>query len=384
MERLDAVYLVTTPFQIMSAISLAVNRKERADLYIDVQFAGVEELAERIRARQIFDRVHILDKVRAIDEIRSAGNTAKRYRKMLYWYRHVDEAAAEILLPDREYRILYATHYIIPASLLMLYISKHDLRTKAYFFDDGESSYHLEKFYNSSRGDRMAKKMVLKTKKDRKAKRLYVYSPEVFRKTMAQCPIPVYQLPRFSENKTVQEHLSAIFDVTPEKGIRESMVILDARKGDILSPEDWKRLEELYERMAEELGPENVIIKRHPRDEKNENPKITEYEHQTMPFELICLASSMNKKTLVALHSTATYNPKLLFDQEPRILLLHHLFHRKGWDDAESDQFYGLIRDTYRDPGRVVIPETEEELFRVLAEIRKEQETPDPAAEGER
>ena len=372
MKHLDALYICTTPFQIMSSISLAVNRKEKADLYIDVQFDGAEELAEKIREREIFDRVHLLQDVQAIRDIRFTKNQILRYRKMMHWFRNVDRAAEEILLPDREYKTLYATHYIIPATLLLLYFSKHDIRTRAHFFDDGESSYFQQNFYKSSFAERTARRMMLGTKRMRKVHRLYLYSPELFHQMNPRETIPVFKLPKFNDSEVVRDHLKAIFEVTEDKGIRESVVILDNIKESVLPEEGCRRLVELYDRMYREFGDENILIKRHPRDPHENETKIREYPYKIMPFEIICLASDSDRMTLVTLSSTATFMPKLLLDQEPRIVLLHHVFRRPGWDDENTDKLFGIIRDIYRDSDRVCIPENDDELGELLLRIEKE------------
>ena len=372
MKCLDALYICTTPFQIMSAISLAVNRKEKADLYIDVQFEGAEELAEKLRERKIFDCVHLLKDVQAIKDIRFTKGRMARYRKMMYWFRHVEKAAEEILLPDREYKTLYATHYIIPATMLILYFSKYDIRTRMHFFDDGESSYFNQNFYKSSMAERTARRWVLKGKKLRKVRRLYLYSPDIFRRMNPTETIPVFQLPRFNDSDAVKEHLKAVFDVTEDKGIREPVVILDNIKESVLPENECKRLVNLYKRMHKEFGDENIIIKRHPRDPHEDQTGIREYPYKIMPFEIICLASDSNRMNLVTLSSTATFMPKLLLDQEPRIVLLHRVFHRPDWNDEDTNRLFDIIRESYRKPERICIPETEEELEGILRNIREE------------
>jgi len=75
---------------------------------------------------------------------------------------------------------------------------------------------------------------------------------------------------------------------------------------------------------------------------------------------------------LFTLLSTATIMPKLLLDQEPRIVLLYHLFKRLEGDDEDRDRFFQLTRETYRDPDRILIPETEEELDEIIRTIKEE------------
>ena len=372
MKNMDAMYICTTPFQIMSTISLAVNRKEAADLYIDAQFEGAEDLAEKIRQRKIFDTVRVLKNISCIDQVRGASGKVQRYNKIISLYRHIEDAAAQLLLPDRRYRILYATHNVFVANLLMLYISKKDIRTKVYFFDDGEGSYDNRDIFKISLPDKLTKRLVLGRKAMRGPRRLYMYSPDLFNNMHPTNRTPVYHLPQFRENETVLEHIKAVFEVSPEKGIREPVIILDSLKEVVLSPEDDARIVKLYDRLQAEFGEDRVIVKRHPRDTRTYENPIREYPFTRLPFEITCLASDPSKMTLITLLSTATIMPKLLMDEEPRIVLLYHMFKRLEGNDADRDRFFELVKKTYNDPGRIVIPDTDEELDELIRTIREE------------
>ena len=372
MKLLDSMYICTTPFQIMSAISLVMSRKEKADLYIDAQFEGAEELAERIRARKIFQEIRVLKDVPCIKRVREAGGQAARYKALMSMYRNIDAAAEELLIPERSYRILYATHNVFVANIIMLYISKRDILTKVFYFDDGEGSYDERDLFRTSLPDRMAKRFTLGKRKFRSVRRYYMYSPELFRSMHPENRLPVFRLPRFHSDPKILEAISDIFEAGEEKGIREPVVILDVLRGVALSEEDSDRLEQLYGRLLKEFGEDRVVIKRHPRDTAEHVVSIKEYPYPTTPFEITCLASDPSKMTLITVLSTATTMPKMLMDKEPRIVLLYKLFRKKQGTDGDRDHFFDMTRKIYDDPDRILIPETEEELDQIIAKIREE------------
>jgi len=372
MKNMDAMYICTTPFQIMSAISLVINRKESADLYIDAQFDGAEELAERIREQKIFDEVRVLLDVPCIKRVREAAGKAKRYKELMGIYRHIEDAAKEILIPDRSYRLLYATHNVFVANVLMLYISKKDVRTRVYYYDDGEGSYDEKDLYQESIPDRMAKRMVLGRKPFRGVRRYYMYSPDLFRSMHPENHVLVYQLPKFHQNKDVLRVISEVFQAEEAKGIREPVVIMDVLKEEALSPEDGKRLEALYGKLRKIFGDDKIVIKRHPRDKAEHADGIREYPFSGTPFEITCLSSKPSQMTLITVLSTATTMPKLLLDEEPRIVLLYHLFKKKQGTDEDRDHFFEMTKQIYRNPDRIRIPKTEAELEHVIREIQEE------------
>ncbi len=371
MKKMDAMYIVTTPFQIMSAISLCVNHKEKADLYIDAQFEGADELAEKIRDRGIFDTVVVLNSVSAIESVRNAKGRTSRYRNLVRVYTHLDENVKEILIPDRKYIKMYATHGVFIANLLMLYFSKEDILTRTIFFDDGEGSYDNRDMFRTSALAKAMTRMVLKAKKLRMQKRYYMYAPDLFIKMYPKNVVPVLQLPKFNQNEKVLEHLKAIFEIDDSKGIREPVVILDALKEACLSKKDDERLVRFYDRLQAEFGDENLIVKRHPRDYRTYENPIRTYPYPTMPFEIICLASDPQNMVLITLLSTATIMPKLLLDAEPEIVLLYHLYDRLEGNDEDRDAFFDHMRQIYSEPEKIVIPDTEEEMDQVIEAIRE-------------
>ena len=371
MKQMDAMYICTTPFQIMSAVSLAVTRREKADLYIDPQFDGAADLAERIRAEKIFENTVVLNDLKSIQKVRFEEGKLKRYQAILSLYARIRKAAEEILLPGVTYRRMYATHNVFVANLLMLYISKYRIRTKICYFDDGEGSYDNVNTFRIGKADQITKKMILRGRKLRGCRKYYMYSPELFQAMHPDNTIPVAPLPNFSKNREVREKLERIFDITPEKGIREPVIILDALKELVLSPEDDERIVRLYDRLVEEFGEDKVIVKRHPRDSRVYEKKIHTYPYPTLPFEITLLSSEPSEMILITLLSTATIMPKLLMDEEPLTVLLYHLFKRKNGNDADRDRFFALTKGTYRDPDSIRIPDTEEELEEIIREIRE-------------
>ena len=370
MKKMDAMYICTTPFQVMSAISLAVDKKERADLYIDPQFDEAAALGERIRAQGIFESVVVLDDLESIRKVRFAAGKIRRYSAVLSLYAHIERAAEEILLPDRVYRRMYATRNVFIANILMLYISKKNIMTKTCYFDDGEGSYDNVNTFRTAPYDKVIKRMMLRTKKLRGCRRYYMYSPRLFQEMHPENKLPVYQLPNFNKNEKVRSALKEIFEITDDKGIREPVIIFDVLRERVLSPENDKRVVELYDRLRREFGDDKVIVKRHPRDSREYDEAIRSYPYPTIPFEIICLASDPSKMILISLLSTATIMPKLLFDEEPETVLLYHLYRRENGNDEDRDRFFELTRRTYRDPDTIKIPDTEEELDRIIEEIK--------------
>ena len=371
MKRMDAMYICTTPFQIMSAISLALENREKADIYIDPQFENAEELGERIRSQGIFDSVVVLKDLESIKNVRYASGKLKRYKSIMSIYGNLEKAAGEILLKDRTYRRLYATHNVFIANILVMHISRMKIKTSVIYYDDGEGSYYNAKLFQSSLSDRVVKRAVLRTRKLRGVKKYYMYSPELFGEMHPENTLPVHRLPNFNRNPRTAEILKDIFGITDEKGITEPVVILDVLKDEVLPPEEAEDIIRRYGRLQEVFGSDRIMIKQHPRDTYEYGDEVKTFEYRTLPFETICLASDIQDKMLITLFSTATIMPKLLLDAEPETIFLYHLYHDRYGNDESRDRFFEALRKTYRDPEKIHIPDTEEELEQIIEKIRE-------------
>ena len=57
----DSCFFCTSPFQFFSILALATEQQEIADLYIDPQFSGAALFAERIKEKNIFHNVEVIN-----------------------------------------------------------------------------------------------------------------------------------------------------------------------------------------------------------------------------------------------------------------------------------------------------------------------------------
>ena len=135
--------------------------------------------------------------------------------------------------------------------------------------------------------------------------------------------------------------------------------------------EDADSYKKLVIEICSAIGKESICIKKHPRDRSSYGEGYIEYPDRTMPFERILMHSDMKNKTLIALSSTSVFTPKILFNEEPYLVLLYKLFSFKNADGGRRDRLYSEITAIYRDKEKVFIPESREELYSVLNKIRK-------------
>jgi hypothetical protein len=121
----------------------------------------------------------------------------------------------------------------------------------------------------------------------------------------------------------------------------------------------------------------NTVIKAHPRyltgNRYNHNESTT-----TIPWEAISLSIDLGNKVLVSITSTSIVTPKIMLNKEPIVICLIKIFKeyitpfmtadgKKEIDNIIS--FFHHIKKMYNDPSRFKIPNTINELERIIEEI---------------
>lgn len=139
---------------------------------------------------------------------------------------------------------------------------------------------------------------------------------------------------------------------------------------------DTRCLLEREEKILELLrraAPGSFQLKLHPREDPHGYP-ADQVLHLSAAWELAPCMQSVDDMLLVSENSTALISPKLLFDQEPKVLVLEALFphntaERRAYQHRAVFRLMEAVRDTYRDPRRFRIPRTMEELETDLQDL---------------
>lgn len=123
--------------------------------------------------------------------------------------------------------------------------------------------------------------------------------------------------------------------------------------------------------LLRQASPGRVQLKLHPREPEDAYP-AEELLQLPAAWELVPCMQSIEEMLLVSENSTALISPKLLFDQEPMVMVLEALFPQNPATEGAHQARLRLmetVRGTYRDPRRFCIPRTMEELEENLARL---------------
>ena len=370
----DTCYFCTSSFQLIPIMALALERGETADLYIDPQFKNINQLAEQLQDAGLFCNVVVIDSKLVHKKYLTAKSAVLKHFQIARSYLYVNEIVKDILLDETVYRHMFISSKAYIPRLVYLYIVKNNLGTELRYFDDGIGSYYANNAYTPRSSDKFIRRVLFGEKAVKLNCRKYLFSPDFYSLMNPQRSEKVEVIPRIIGNEKLIQILNRIFTFDNNSLIQERYILLDVLKSTLFTKDNRNKLLSIYNMLVESIGYDEIIVKKHPRTLENENLKVKYYLNTGVPFESICMNTDMNQKVLISYGSTAVSTPKILFDQEPIIILLYRLVHSKTINDKSYDKllddFFTKIQQLYIDKAKVIIPDSIYELENALKKIK--------------
>ena len=369
MKVRESCFFCTSSFQFFGILGLVLERNEIADLYIDPQFAGAEDFAKRIRDLHVFLNVIVIDSKKIYGKYMSAGPGLKNHLQIANSYLHVNEIANMILLPGIKYNnIFLSSKAYLPRMVQFHYLQKK-WDFNLFYFDDGAGTYDNNRAYRLKKSDKLLRKLLFGEESLKNDYKRFLFSPEVFEELNNNSFKNIGRINRFWEEKDGKEIINRIFNVPEDVSIKEKVIILDQPREELFNEQKNSYINGFYGYISQKYGYDNVALKKHPRSQAGLIGNIKLFEDKGMPFEIYCLNNDMSNKIIVTHSSTAATTPKILFNQEPTVLVLTKLIEPITGEKNLFADYFNAVRKSYGDPDRFFIPKDNEEINQVLTRI---------------
>lgn len=358
-----------TPFQIINIINYRAQyaSDEKIDIYVCLEFYEAESIAIELSK---------LDYVRKVYTVKDPDYRNTNYLKkkinilvsMINPVYAIKESVCEKIIPSKiKYDYILSTGYLN----FNIYFNNYYKRrgSKIIFLDDGVASY-LEKktLFVYSQVYHFFERITGNGAENVMPEKLFVYKPDlVANKNRYREILPLQSLELLPYN--IKNDLNNVFKYT-ELNLNYSLLIFDQLSVGNLnnSNEPYKIQNRILEMFALEFGEEDIIIKLHPRARQTSiYDKFSAFK-SNIPWELFLLNQEMDDKIFVSITSTACLTPKLIFDKEPIVIFLYNLIPTEGYEII--DKYIRKVKEIYRDPDKVLIPKTLEELKHALKKIK--------------
>lgn len=359
-----------TPFQILNAINYKLSYKTTSemDVYICIKFRDSEKIAKKLSDIGLFHQIYLVKNLN-YDDLKPFTKKIKILKDLMIPQKAILQCLDKnYTLSEKKYSIIISAGYLN----FNIYFSRWFQKRGAeiYFFEDGIESY-LEKNTadNYSGIYRLMSELTKNGGTSLDINELYVYRPDLIADPGKYEKIfPLPSLNRIPLN--VKEDLNKVFGY--EKKLLSAKVIYfdqigtgDFADGNLMFSIQNSILHELNNK----FGENNIQIKLHPRTQDKVYSHSVRTFKTAVPWELIIMNESINNRILVSLSSTACLTPKLIFDEEPVVIFLFKLFPLKGYENVADLIF--KVKELYREPNKICIPQNIEELDGMLEQILK-------------
>ena len=350
----------------MGALSIAISNNDFGDLYIVPQFSGASECASRLQELKIFNRVKVVN-LEDIEKHKRYSNKFMKYIGILKCYIKVDSIARTYLFNDVIYRRIYISSQAYVGRMACLYYIWNDLTPQIVLFDDGEGSYDNNHIIQQKLFDKIAQYMIGGDCLANHIIKLMLFNPSIYKNVnLYDAPYNIEQIGFKKFETYICNNLRQIFNVEEKHIIKEQVIIIDTVIEEAIYTKDIKHLQDIYKLVYKICGNDKVLIKPHPRN-KNRSTSDNFYAYN-MPIEELCLIQNFTHSIFITLSSTAVAIPKLIFNQEPYIILLYNLIRLKTVNHTKQDKYYEAINSQYSH-NKIYIPNSFIELEVILKNL---------------
>ena len=343
-------YIASVPVHLLYAMQMIKqNRIGNCDLYYVPTTNNVEEFLESVRRASVFNNVYLLPNINIEYPI-----TISQCIKIA-WNRF----GARDVLKMKEYDTVY---YNTDGWLLnsIVFSSMKNKNTRNVFVENGVNPYitsydnkewYLRLFINCNFMTCMDGRFI----NDR-----FVFEPPLISVHQSGSINRIDKIDR--NDSAFKDLVNAIFDYDDQKDSFRNKRVIIMEQAPRREPID---MVSLWTRVSALLDRDKTIIKSHPR-QKNSILKglgFDVYERYQIPWEVLSFNQDIDDKTLITIFSTSCVNPKLMFNEEPRVIMLYKLL---GIDYSFFGEglinFVEGVGNLYNDKDKFFVPESWEAL----------------------
>lgn len=411
------LYLCLTDFQILNALNLQLSKfkNKKADLFFITNKEGNEQLAERLAATGIFEKIYLFDnsRIQGLHQyVRSTveGKTNKGFAAALVT--SVNEAVyklrskfsgeayrinAKIVLGGKMDFAAYDEVFCLDKRSLVVdcvtqILKETGGKCKINLLDEGTSTYW---------------RSILKT--NFPISDIYLYAPELANYYSEGWQERIYKIPQIDYgDEKFRSVINKVFDFKDDgnypyddKGsllLKDKIIFFDQNWDPM--PEYFKHLNKFmmlllhnpykkhkkesafYERKmqmfritADNSGGNDVIVKLHPRSPLSfvadyNKSKCTMAPNLKIPWEVFMDNCRFNNNIWVTVSSTALCTYKIIFAdsrEDIPMIFLYKIVYDGNKSYQEDDQFFRSFQKKY--PQSVFIPETTEEFTQIYKKL---------------
>lgn len=340
------LFICTTEFQLFSILNICKNffEDKKIDIYIYGEAKRVEYIKKKAIKSGLFNKIKIIDfkklKIKIIHVLEVRVNM-KRYLD------NNTDSYESVFLGGPDIRGI----------IIFDYFQKINSKCKLCFYEEGIFEYYMLNGLKNKWKSIFHKLFfgylyldVIDT--------LYVFEPKI----IIQGARKIKTKKIFVANK---KFLTKIFDENIEYKDKR-IVFLETSFSDEKNTLNQRNI---IEKLFNEFGKVDFAVKLHPASLEATYSAIKLDYLQNVNFEIIGLRQTFENKVFFSCLSSAAILPKIIFNEEPYVIMLYRLFDSKV--DNALDKVFCNIQNEYKN-NKFFIPNNNNELKQVLDRIKED------------
>lgn len=356
----------STPLQIMNALNLKLTflKNEAVDLIILDHSKDNIIYYEELKKLNFFNDCFFL----RTRNMNGGSSEIKwiRYLKTANHYLRKNKLLKQSIVFNKKYEEFFVCSPDLPSQIIYYHIKKINPSVRLNMLEEGTFAYYyfLHK-YNLLK--KMFTKFIFGGKTFKNYQKAYIYRPDFMEESGEN--IELKKLPFIDKkNKEIVQIFNKVFEYENTDSVEwEQKVFYFDQPFQYQSIN--KSVKKLVDFISTKLTPKfQLNIKLHPRTDENEFGNKVHVMQTRVPFELVVANNEVKDKILISVFSSACLNPKIMFDEEPYVILLYKLIDLSLLTNLNERSFNlaNKVKESYKAKNKFFIPETFEELSEIL------------------
>lgn len=351
--------ICSTPYQIMVGALLKLqcfDKNDIVDLIITDTFNNYNIIKERIKITNFYDAVYSAN----IKTLIIPKTKTEKIIKGLFFLNYKKKIECTINTPIDSYDEIYFNGEEIFTYNLISYMRNINPGTLVYRYEEGYSSYTLGKT-SSEKSHKLIsfREKVKGNKSTLDYNGFFVFEPNLI---IHEYCYPIYKLDRkIVKLKEYKDFIETVFNTKEVAKTYNKKVIIfeESFASDGVKIDDL----DLYKKIINKVGSNNVSVKLHPRNLNNRFSEFGVDVHvaEGVPWEAIVLSNDFSKYIFIALASGSVINSRLLLGNDTKAFLLYKcLSERPPVLNSDFEKFLYKFNNEYSDG--LYIPESIENI----------------------
>lgn len=357
------LYICNNPYQVIIAILLAKqlhNKGDSREIILTDNFNGAKMVFENLENNSFFDEVYFAH----INEIlfpKTIMNKSKKVLGIFSVESFIESTIDNNILDKKHYDEIYYNNDDIFLYNLISYCLKRNNRLKVFRFEEGYSSYlrpfcslRAQSIFDNRYKDITFKKLLCG---------MYYFYPD---QILFQKLTYMNKIERHIDSEVIELIRTAfsITDILDETISNRKYIIFEES---FFQDYGYNADVQFYQRIIKKLGPENFIMKLHPRSKINrfKDLGIKFIENADVPWEAILVLNDFKNIKFVTLASGSVINSRLMLGDSTESFLLYKCIRPSV--PTLNDEFDKFVVNFEKTCGeKLYIPTSVEEFYSII------------------